>query len=238
MATFTPEEIDLVQNRGNDYCRRTWLGLYEGAPLTETRDEQQIHDLMVDKYERRRYYIEQAVSGNALSHGLSASNSNNNTNNGGNAIAIPRATTNGFKHHQLGLNGDVPSKHSPLRRLNNGMVANGAIVENGIRMKTNGITISRPVVPPAMSTHSKGIEFVANFDSADIFNAANNNNNNNNNVTSNVGHRVNNNGVIITNGVQSNHSVVQQQQQASFANFDNNPVFTNTSKCILNGFYF
>lgn len=59
MATFTTEEIELLKNRGNDYCRNVWLGLYEGIiPTAESRDEQTIKDFMIDKYERNRYYID------------------------------------------------------------------------------------------------------------------------------------------------------------------------------------
>lgn len=58
MATFTTEEIELLKNRGNDYCKRVWLGLYDGTPHNDPREEQTIRDFMVDKYERKRYYID------------------------------------------------------------------------------------------------------------------------------------------------------------------------------------
>ncbi|XP_049821963.1 arf-GAP domain and FG repeat-containing protein 1 [Aethina tumida] len=58
MATFTQDEIELLRSRGNDYCRKTWLGLHEGTTLPLTNDEQAIRDFMVDKYERRRYYLD------------------------------------------------------------------------------------------------------------------------------------------------------------------------------------
>lgn len=59
MATFTNEEIDLLKKRGNEYCQKVWLGLYEGTPLsTITSDEIANRDFMVEKYERRRYYLD------------------------------------------------------------------------------------------------------------------------------------------------------------------------------------
>lgn len=58
MATFTTEEIELLKNKGNDYCKRVWLGLYDGTPHNDPREEQTIRDFMVDKYERKRYYID------------------------------------------------------------------------------------------------------------------------------------------------------------------------------------
>jgi Arf-GAP domain and FG repeats-containing protein 1 len=68
MATFTPEEIDFIKTRGNDYCRRVWLGLYEGESVNFT-DEQSVKDFMSDKYEKKRYYLESqattVVNGNS-----------------------------------------------------------------------------------------------------------------------------------------------------------------------------
>jgi len=61
MATFTPEEIDYVKARGNEYCRRVWLGLLD-TQQPPTKDEQQIKDFMVAKYERKRYYLDPAVA--------------------------------------------------------------------------------------------------------------------------------------------------------------------------------
>ncbi|XP_046402238.1 arf-GAP domain and FG repeat-containing protein 1 isoform X2 [Ischnura elegans] len=58
MASFTPEEIELIKSRGNEYCKRIWLGLYEPSHQQEAKDEQQIKDFMVAKYEKRRYYLE------------------------------------------------------------------------------------------------------------------------------------------------------------------------------------
>lgn len=80
MATFTPEEIEIMQSRGNQvnncalktffalsvkfdqlrrkilnylqYCKHVWLGLYDSE--IPTSDEQQIKDFMVAKYEKKR----------------------------------------------------------------------------------------------------------------------------------------------------------------------------------------
>jgi hypothetical protein len=37
------------------YCRQIWLGLYEANHVHDTKDEQQIKDFMVAKYEKKRY---------------------------------------------------------------------------------------------------------------------------------------------------------------------------------------
>lgn len=61
MATFTPEEIEFIRSRGNDYCRRVWLGLYDGESVNFS-DEQSVRDFMSDKYEKKRYYLEGAAN--------------------------------------------------------------------------------------------------------------------------------------------------------------------------------
>ncbi|XP_065225464.1 arf-GAP domain and FG repeat-containing protein 1 isoform X2 [Planococcus citri] len=60
MATFTPEEIDIMKSRGNEYCKNLWLGLYDAEiPI---KDEQQIKDFMIAKYEKKRYYADPVIS--------------------------------------------------------------------------------------------------------------------------------------------------------------------------------
>lgn len=81
MATFTTDEIELLRTRGNEYCKRVWLGLYDGTtPHTDPRaEEHTIRDFMVDKYERKRYYIDplNVTLTNGQQH---VENNNKNTN--------------------------------------------------------------------------------------------------------------------------------------------------------------
>lgn len=53
MAAFTAEEIDTIRNKGNDYCQKVWLGLYEGTP-PPLSDATRVRDFMIEKYERKR----------------------------------------------------------------------------------------------------------------------------------------------------------------------------------------
>lgn len=73
MATFTPEEIEFIKARGNDYCRRVWLGLYEGESVNFT-DEQSVKDFMSDKYEKKRYYLDSPALSNNSVNGSSIKN--------------------------------------------------------------------------------------------------------------------------------------------------------------------
>lgn len=60
MATFGADEIDFLRQRGNVFCRRVWLGLYDGSRQDGARDEQQMKDFLALKYEKRRWYVEPA----------------------------------------------------------------------------------------------------------------------------------------------------------------------------------
>ncbi|KAJ9579785.1 hypothetical protein L9F63_004570 [Diploptera punctata] len=62
MASFSPEEVELIKSRGNEYCRRIWMGLYDANHAHDTKDEQQIKDFMIAKYEKKRYYLEPSVA--------------------------------------------------------------------------------------------------------------------------------------------------------------------------------
>lgn len=85
MATFTPEEIEFIKVRGNDYCRRVWLGLYEGESVNFT-DEQSVKDFMSDKYEKKRYYLESPLNNPPVTNG-SLSSRNKSKTKSGNTVA-------------------------------------------------------------------------------------------------------------------------------------------------------
>lgn len=165
MATFTPEEIDLLKNRGNEYCKRVWLGLFDGT-MPSDRDPQAIRDFMIDKYERKRHYLEPSQ---ALRNGFTSS-----------------ANVSAAKI--------VP----PTRPISN-------LVQDVKPLRVNG-NAREFATNRKNEEQNKVVDFVADFASADIFSAVNN---------SNSG---------------SNNNSRASTTHVSFANFDNNPVFSNTSK--------
>ncbi|XP_077987713.1 uncharacterized protein LOC144442282 isoform X2 [Glandiceps talaboti] len=59
MASYTPQEMEFLQQKGNEYCRHVWLGLWDARSQAEpeSRDEQKVKDFMSQKYERKRWYI-------------------------------------------------------------------------------------------------------------------------------------------------------------------------------------
>lgn len=123
MATFTPEEIEFIKARGNDYCRRVWLGLYEGESVNFT-DEQSVKDFMSDKYEKKRYYIEQAVGSATV--------------NGGSTLKVKGKSKSG----------SVAQNATPLISIapqNSKFVGNNNIAVNSVRASNHVAPTSRDV---------------------------------------------------------------------------------------------
>lgn len=79
MATFTQEEIDFIKERGNEYCRRIWLGLMNpnSTQTLDTKDEQEMKDLMSAKYELKRYYLDPSMANQNSNQKLRLQNQTN-----------------------------------------------------------------------------------------------------------------------------------------------------------------
>lgn len=61
MSSFANEEVEFVRQRGNAYCAKVWLGLYDkGSSSSSSRmtsdlgNEESIRDLIIQKYEKKR----------------------------------------------------------------------------------------------------------------------------------------------------------------------------------------
>lgn len=159
MASFTTEEVELLRSRGNNYCRNTWLGLYEGNSVKE-RGEQEIHDFMINKYELKRYYLE-------------------------NPVPVTNGIDNNIVPQVINKTQDV--------KIKNNFIAQPKLPQiNGFLSEKNNKNINGQI-----------FDFVADFGSADIYNAAN--------VQKDT--KINNNSDI----------------QIAFANFDNQ-IFNNNHK--------
>lgn len=199
MATFNQDEITQLESKGNDYCRKVWLGLFEGTPPNDSRDEQAIKDFMVEKYERKRYYMEPKhvpKNGHTKTTPAVAATTNGHTK------TMPLSSSAAAKIEQPPKKGHKMSSSSKK----NDFMPKDAL---SIIFPYQSEYRKRPEVPTSVSTPKSGGDFVANFDTADIFSASNNN--------------------------TTTSTTVQQQQQQGFANFDNNPVFSNITTTSNNG---
>ncbi|KAM4820518.1 arf-GAP domain and FG repeat-containing protein 2 isoform 1-T1 [Thomomys bottae] len=59
MTTFTEPEVMFLQSRGNEVCRKIWLGLFDARTslMPDTRDPQKVKEFLQEKYEKKRWYV-------------------------------------------------------------------------------------------------------------------------------------------------------------------------------------
>ncbi|KAM8778005.1 arf-GAP domain and FG repeat-containing protein 2 isoform 1-T1 [Rhynchonycteris naso] len=59
MTTFTEPEVVFLQSRGNEVCRKIWLGLFDSrtALIPDSRDPQKVKEFLQEKYEKKRWYV-------------------------------------------------------------------------------------------------------------------------------------------------------------------------------------
>ncbi|KAM3964728.1 arf GTPase activating protein drongo [Aphomia sociella] len=175
MATFTPEELEFIKARGNDYCRRVWLGLYEGESVNFT-DEQSVKDFMSDKYEKKRYYLDSPLS-NPVVNGNTSSKSKTKTK----VIAS-----------QSPLISISPQTSKAV--VNNNTMVQTAKVVNNVLPAVNDTNhklarpINRPLINnvnvPAPPVNAPVPDFPVDFSTANIYNSSQYNNSMNNNFHS------------------------------------------------------
>ncbi|KAJ8729225.1 hypothetical protein PYW08_000806 [Mythimna loreyi] len=177
MATFTPEEIEFIKARGNDYCRRVWLGLYEGESVNFT-DEQSVKDFMSDKYEKKRYYLDSPALSNSSVNGSSIKNK-------------PKVKTGS------NASGSTPlisiSPQTPKSTINNNTVQTAKVVNNllpandiGYRQPVNNLSkpVLNTVTPVPAVVPASVPDFPVDFSTANIYNSSQFNNNVNNSFAS------------------------------------------------------
>ncbi|XP_024601226.1 arf-GAP domain and FG repeat-containing protein 2 isoform X3 [Neophocaena asiaeorientalis asiaeorientalis] len=59
MTTFTEPEVVFLQSRGNEVCRKIWLGLFDARTslIPDSRDPQKVKEFLQEKYEKKRWYV-------------------------------------------------------------------------------------------------------------------------------------------------------------------------------------
>jgi len=58
MSSFSAEEVAFIKARGNSWAAKVYTGLYEGDVAREMRDDEAVRAFIVEKYERKRYYVD------------------------------------------------------------------------------------------------------------------------------------------------------------------------------------
>ncbi|XP_063702121.1 arf-GAP domain and FG repeat-containing protein 1 isoform X2 [Culicoides brevitarsis] len=176
MATFTQEEIDFLKAHGNEECAKTWLGLWDAKRAIK----QDHRDFMIDKYERKRYYLEPASplmsipSGRQLTNGSTSSSTTSSTTNGN---QNPKSSDDLLQT----INITPPSK---LRQSSNATQNGSPIFKtvgpravNGHRLNNNGTTTTTTsnsstgsdVTNSSANKFTPDTDFVADFSKIDMF---------------------------------------------------------------------
>ncbi|GLG96098.1 Uncharacterized protein GBIM_02919 [Gryllus bimaculatus] len=169
MASFSPEEVELIKARGNEYCKQIWLGLYDAAHGQDSKDEQQIKDFMIAKYERKRYYVDPTT--------------------------IPRNGPTGFSSPEVQSRSRTSTPQS-VGSASDGKPSANVTPTPFIQAKPLVLNVQTSVPShDNMFTPDKPSEFLADFGSADPF--------------------------------SSSSQAMPNTAQPSFANFENNPVFSD-----------
>ncbi|XP_041282695.1 arf-GAP domain and FG repeat-containing protein 2-like, partial [Onychostruthus taczanowskii] len=59
MTTFSEAEVLFLRARGNEACRRVWLGTFDprASPPPDPRDPQKVKEFLREKYEKKRWYV-------------------------------------------------------------------------------------------------------------------------------------------------------------------------------------
>ncbi|KAJ7313302.1 hypothetical protein JRQ81_004590 [Phrynocephalus forsythii] len=59
MTTFTESEVQFLQTRGNEACRKIWLGTFDSRTSLrpDSQDPQKVKEFLQEKYEKKRWYV-------------------------------------------------------------------------------------------------------------------------------------------------------------------------------------
>lgn len=243
MATFTQEEIDFLKAHGNEECAKTWLGLWDAKRAIK----QDHRDFMIDKYERKRYYLEPASPLMSIPLGRQvAPNNNNNNNTSTNSdhqkadvdnLAVLKSinfTPPSSLCRKSALAKSRPQSNSTAQgspifktvgpRAVNGRNSNGSTSNSSTGCDTTNNNGANKFTPDT--------DFVADFSKIDMFSERVPSTNV---VTSNI------NGVLMLNGGDNSKSKIEQHNAVTkscntgvmenFADFEHNQIYNAAGKC-------
>lgn len=233
MATFTQEEIDFLKAHGNEECAKTWLGLWDAKRAIK----QDHRDFMIDKYERKRYYLEPASPLMSIPSGRQLT-ANNNTNSNSiqqksevdnlavlksinltppSSLRLNKPPSASSRHNTNHLSESNSSAHgSPLFKTVGPRAINGHRLNNTSSGTASNSSTGSDATNHSANKFTPDTDFVADFSKIDMFNetvpSTNGNNtkhlSNNNNSSSVVSSNNNRNGFVMLNGGDNNNCKV------------------------------
>ena len=126
MSAFTAEEVEQLRSKGNLYCQKVWLGLHQD-PAGKNRKmetDEAIKDFIIEKYERKRYYVDPST------------------------VAVPINNTGSTETSVATTTTQQQNKTSGLI----GSTLNARLQQQQQQQQQNSISISRPPVTGAQQT--------------------------------------------------------------------------------------
>ncbi|XP_070070951.1 alpha-protein kinase 1 isoform X2 [Drosophila takahashii] len=273
MATFTQDEIDFLRSHGNELCAKTWLGLWDPKRAAHQQEQR---ELMMDKYERKRYYLEPASPLKSLANAVNLKSSvpvtnhiqNGQHHNGYASIhltppAAQRTSANGLQKMANNSSSNSSSGNSsssisrPHHHHHNHNHHNNSSSQNnnhdafglggGLSSLNSAGSTSTGALSDTSSCASNGFgadsDFVADFGSANIFDATSAARSTGSPAVSSVSSVGSSNGYAKVQPLRAAHLQQQQQQlqmqqqqqllngnghqggAENFADFDHAPIF-------------
>jgi len=75
MSSFTSEEVAFLKSRGNIWCGKVWMGLYDKnrSGALEAKDDESLKSHIIQKYEKKSYYVDPSTIQQSLTAATSAS---------------------------------------------------------------------------------------------------------------------------------------------------------------------
>lgn len=247
MATFTQEDLDYLKSHGNELCAKTWLGLWDPKRATPQQDQR---ELMIDKYERKRYYLEPASPLKSLanavnlktSNGLHNGYHNHNTAGNGNGYASIQLTPPAAQRTAANGLAKTPSTTAisrPQHHHHQQQQQQDAFL--GLSSLNSAGSTSTGALSDTSSCASNGFagesDFVADFGSANIFDATSARSAGSPAVSS-ASSVSSTNGYAKVQPIRAAHLQQQQQQQQhmlngsgteNFADFEHAPIYNGVA---------
>lgn len=161
MTTFTPEEIEQIKHKGNEYCKYVWLGLYDSrCPMEpDSRDEQRTRDMMIQKYERKRWYVDPEQALQRMRADQQARPAQTPTT----PAAVPPVVANHVAQHQPGNSPAVVPDTKPLSSLL-GKNSLPLVIHKSQPTTPSSATWPTPISSAATSTSTSQPMFKSNVD--------------------------------------------------------------------------
>ncbi|XP_063157831.1 arf-GAP domain and FG repeat-containing protein 2 [Candoia aspera] len=93
MTTFTEGEVQFLQSRGNEACRKIWLGSFDSRSslLPDSQDPQRVKEFLQEKYEKKRWYVSPDQAKSLASSSVQSSPAEAKTLLGESAAKAPQA---------------------------------------------------------------------------------------------------------------------------------------------------